>query len=99
MLSVTGRSDLPLLLEVLTRLDLPLDRHPIIVIGNQPFVADIDTMEEMRGSGQLERMLKAIGWIEESAPASGFSKFDCPERKAGLEAKVGQMGEKAGHRG
>ena len=69
LLSIHDRSDLPLLLDILTRLDLPLQHgHPLVVIGNQPFVADIERMEEMRGSGQLEEMLELIGWVDKSEP-------------------------------
>ncbi|ORX35172.1 hypothetical protein BD324DRAFT_652884 [Kockovaella imperatae] len=64
LIPVHGRSDYFVLMQILNRLDLAMDRGLVlVVIGNKPFVANVNKMEEMRGSGQLEKMLDSIGWI------------------------------------
>ncbi|WWD22604.1 hypothetical protein CI109_107097 [Kwoniella shandongensis] len=57
-----ARPDRSVLLSVLERLGLPLRDHPIIMIGNEPIVGDLQTLEELRLSGALEEKFAAIGW-------------------------------------
>jgi len=37
------------------------------MIGNTPIIAAEETMEDLRGSGKLEELLKSIGWVAEKA--------------------------------
>ncbi|WVR03024.1 hypothetical protein IAU60_000013 [Kwoniella sp. DSM 27419] len=62
LISCHGRSDRSTLLSIFDRHDLPLRQSPIILIGNEPVVGDMQTLEEMRLSGELESMLAKIGW-------------------------------------
>ncbi len=60
-----GRTDLPLLKMIFDRLKIPLGRHPLIMIGNEPIIGDAERLEEMRSSGRLAEMLGKIGWRKE----------------------------------
>lgn len=64
MIPVQGRQDLPLLRGIMNRLSVPINHHPLVMIGNTPIIGDIDGIEELRGSGRLREMLDRIGWIE-----------------------------------
>ncbi|WWC67383.1 uncharacterized protein I206_101291 [Kwoniella pini CBS 10737] len=61
-----SRPDRTTLLSILDRLNLPLRDHPIIMIGNEPIVGDMQSLEELRLSGELENMLSEIGWKKEA---------------------------------
>ncbi|WWC57514.1 uncharacterized protein I303_100046 [Kwoniella dejecticola CBS 10117] len=61
-----ARPDRFTLLSILDRLSLPLRDHPIILIGNKPIIGDMQNLEELRLSGELETMLSNIGWKKEA---------------------------------
>ncbi|WVQ82934.1 hypothetical protein IAT38_005070 [Cryptococcus sp. DSM 104549] len=62
LIPCASRADRSVLLSIMDRLGLPLRDHPIIMIGNEPIVGDLRTLEEVRLSGELETKLSAIGW-------------------------------------
>lgn len=35
------------------------------MIGNKPLIADVERVEEMRGSGELAEMLSKISWLSQ----------------------------------
>ncbi|KGB80308.1 hypothetical protein CNBG_6146 [Cryptococcus deuterogattii R265] len=60
-----SRPDREIILSILARLGLPAD-SPIIMIDNEPILGDLETLEELRLSGELERRLSKIGWKKTS---------------------------------
>ncbi|OWZ69380.1 hypothetical protein AYX14_05248 [Cryptococcus neoformans] len=58
-----SRPDREVILSILARLGLPATADsPIVMIGNEPILGDLKTLEEMRLSGELEKRLSKIGW-------------------------------------
>ncbi|ODN73656.1 hypothetical protein L202_07203 [Cryptococcus amylolentus CBS 6039] len=59
---VHARSDRETILAIFARLGLPLAQSPIIMIDNKPIIGDLETLEEMKLSGELGRRLTSVGW-------------------------------------
>jgi len=85
-----GRRDLPLIRSIFDRLDIPIQHHPLIMIGNTPIVGDIDGLEELRGSGKLREMLKKIGWVKEE-DGSGKKKAWKPKMAKVKKRQVSEV--------
>ncbi|KIR58183.1 hypothetical protein I314_06148 [Cryptococcus bacillisporus CA1873] len=60
-----SRPDREIIFSILARLGLPAD-SPIIMIDNEPILGDLETLEGLRLSGELERRLNKIGWKKTS---------------------------------
>ena len=67
MIPCHTRADRKLLQGIFERLSIPFKHHPLVMIGNTPIIAAEETMEDLRGSGKLEELLKSIGWVAEKA--------------------------------
>ena len=64
LIKLHGRPDKDRLMQIFDRLELPFENGVIVMIGNRPFKADLEEIEEMRASGKLELLLNSIGWSE-----------------------------------
>ena len=65
LISVHNRPDKESILDVLKRLNVPVEYGALAMIGNRLIAADLEEVEEMRASGKLGNLLGSIGWNEE----------------------------------
>ena len=55
----------------MNRLAIPLNDHPLIMIGSTPIIGDMEGLEGLRGNGQLASMLGRIGWKKDAKKGKG----------------------------
>lgn len=91
LMPLYARPDRSAILRIAERLSIPLKQYPVVMIGNEPLIADPEGLEELRLSGKLETMMAKVGWTHVAKKAwspkfASVKKQELSEVEAAIKA-------------